>query len=105
MLHTVSSPDAEPCHVLCQGAPESLLDSAGAGRLCGEVMYVEVVNKCRGSKNRWHGDTPCPRMRAHNLWGLPPAEHPVHRHWRGVEGGTVLNQHFYTKVLAMSLQK
>jgi hypothetical protein len=28
------------------------------------------------------------------LWGLPPAEHPVRRHWRSVEGGTVLNQHF-----------
>jgi hypothetical protein len=27
-------------------------------------------------------------MRAHDLWGLPPAEHPVR------EGGTVLNQHF-----------
>jgi hypothetical protein len=33
-------------------------------------------------------------MRAHDLWGLPPAEHPVRRHWRSVEGGTVLNQHF-----------
>jgi hypothetical protein len=33
-------------------------------------------------------------MRAHKLWGLPPAEHPVRRHWRSVEGGTVLNQHF-----------
>jgi hypothetical protein len=33
-------------------------------------------------------------MRAHELWGLPPAEHPVRRHWRSVEGGTVLKRHF-----------
>jgi hypothetical protein len=57
-------------------------------------VYVDVVNKCRGGKNRRHGDTPCPRMRAHKLGGLPPAEHPVRRHWRSVEGGTVLNHHF-----------
>ena len=31
-----------------------------------------------------------PRMRAHKVWGLPPAEQPVHKHWRGVEGRTVL---------------
>ena len=51
MLHTVGSPDAKPRHVLCKGAPEPLLGSAGAGRLCGEVVYVDVVNKCRGSKH------------------------------------------------------
>src|SRR5919197_4301257 len=94
MLQTVGSPDAKPRHGLCKGAPEPLLGAAGAGRLYGEVLYVGVVNKCRGGKNRWHGDTPCLRMRAHKLWGLPPAEHPVRRHWRSVEGGTVLNQHF-----------
>ena len=94
MLHMTGSPDAKPRHVPCKGAPEALLGSAGAGRLCGEVVCVDVVNKCRGGKNGWHGDTPCPRMRAHKLWGLPPAEHPVRRHWRSVEGETVLNHHF-----------
>jgi hypothetical protein len=29
-------------------------------------------------------------MRAHKVWGLPPAEQPVYKHWRGVEGRTVL---------------
>jgi hypothetical protein len=47
----VGSPDAKPRHVLCKGAPEPLLGSAGAGRLYGEVMEVNVVNRYRGSKN------------------------------------------------------
>jgi hypothetical protein len=28
---------------------------------------------------------------SHKVWGLPLAEHPVWRHWRGVKGGTVLS--------------
>jgi hypothetical protein len=51
MLHTVGPPDAKPRHVLCKGAPKPLLGSVGAGRLYGEVVYIDVVNKCRGSKN------------------------------------------------------
>lgn len=91
MLPTVGLLNARPRHVLCEGAPEPLPGSTGAWRHGGEVMAVDVLKQCRGGKNRWHGDTPCLRMRAHTVWGLPPAEQPVHKHWRGVGGRTVLN--------------
>jgi hypothetical protein len=34
-----------------------------------------------------------------SIWGLPLAEQPVPRHWCGVEGGTVLNNHHLLKIL------
>jgi hypothetical protein len=58
------------------------------------VVYVDIVDECSGGKNRWHGDTPCPRMRVYKIWGLPPAGQPVRRHWSGVEGRTVLHASF-----------
>jgi hypothetical protein len=44
-------------------------------------------------------------MRAHKLWGLPPAEHPVRRHWRSVDGGTVLKSAFLKKSIGHEAAK
>jgi hypothetical protein len=41
------------------------------------LLYVKIVrfdifdifNALRGVKNRWHGDTPCPRMLSHKAMG------------------------------------
>jgi len=82
---------------VCERAPESRTGSAGVGLLYsqsvwGQFVYFDVFDEFRGVKNRWHGDTPCLRMLPiHKVWGLPPAEQPVHRHWCGVGRGTVLN--------------
>src|SRR5262245_24994430 len=105
MLHTVGTPDAKPRHELCEGAQEPLRGPAAAGRLGGEAVSAEGVNKGRGGKNRWHGDTPCPRMRAHQLWEAASCGASSTQALAQRRGRDSPQSSFLKKVSAMSLQK
>src|SRR5215813_12938829 len=81
----------DPLH---QRAPESRAGSACLRRLYSKVVCFDVFKlKLMGIYDSWHSVPPCPRMLPIQYGGCLLRSKPVHRHWCGVEGGTVLNYH------------
>src|SRR5712691_4264346 len=86
-----------PSDRMRQRAPESRRGSAWLGPL--DSLYrkdvcFNVFNEFMGVKNGWHGDTPCPKMLPMRMGAASCGAGQYRRHWCGVEGGTVLKNHF-----------
>jgi hypothetical protein len=86
---TLQRVDSLPPDILYHRVPEPSM-----GCTCLRLLFIEVMffvfAYFRGVNHRWHGATPCRRIRLIRA-GLPLAEQSARRYWRGVEGGTVLN--------------
>ena len=76
-------------------APESRTGSACLGpfSIVRSCVSTCSISSSGVSMTDGHGVPPCPRMLPIRYGGCLLRSKPVHKHWCGVEGGTVLNYH------------
>src|SRR5262245_9000004 len=89
-----------------QRAPESQTRAACLRHLYSKVACFDMFNlEFRGINDDRHSVPPCPRMLPIWYGGCLLRSKPVHKHWCGVEGGTVLNFHLTDTICIMTSKK